>query len=97
MAFIACLLACLLGRLYARSLACLLTRLLACLFACFCATGLSAVTDRPTKSICKHCHVRVLHFIVFSVMLIHILLLRSNTAYLTSMFIASISLSKFSI
>ena len=57
------------------------------------ATGLSTVTDRPTKSACKPCH--ALHFIVLFVMSVWILLLYSNTAYLmsSSMFIALICLS----
>ena len=39
-------------------------------FVCFSSTGLSAVTDRSTKSVCKQCH--VLHFIVHFVALIQI-------------------------
>ena len=70
-----------------------------CVCVCVCvtllATGLSTVTDRPTKSVCTQCH--IFHFIVLFVMLTWILLLHSDTGYLASIFIGSICLFKLRI
>ena len=51
-------------------------------FVLFCfifVIGLSTVNDRPTKSVCKQCH--ILHFLFLFVMSVRILLFHSNIAY----------------